>query len=131
MTTSIPAAYPDPKLAAEAYPADRTFCGVEKAAQILGDKWTLMLLRDLAAGPWHFSDLQASTTGISPRTLVNRLRSLEHEGLLTRARHRGMPPRVVYSLTDKGRDALPVVEALRSYGNRWLCGSALPSDHSL
>lgn len=98
------------------------FCGVEQAARILGDKWTLVLLRDLGAGPKHYSELEISATGISPRTLVARLRTLETEGLVTRERFRGLPPRVVYQLTAKGYDALPVVEALRAYGNRWLCG---------
>jgi DNA-binding HxlR family transcriptional regulator len=98
------------------------FCGVEQAARLLGDKWTLVLLRDLGAGPRHFSELENSAIGISPRTLVSRLRTLQVQGLVTRERHRGLPPRVVYELTPKGRDALPVVEALRTYGNRWLCG---------
>jgi DNA-binding HxlR family transcriptional regulator len=101
--------------------AAAVFCGVEQAARLLGDKWTLVLLRDLGSGPRHFSELESSAGGISPRTLVSRLRNLERQGLVTRERHRGLPPRVVYELTVKGRDALPVIEALRSYGNRWLC----------
>jgi DNA-binding HxlR family transcriptional regulator len=104
--------------------AASVFCGVEQAARLLGDKWTLVLLRDLGSGARHFSELEASASGISPRTLVSRLRNLERQGLVTRERHRALPPRVVYGLTVKGRDALPVVEALRSYGNRWLCGQA-------
>lgn len=101
------------------------FCGVEQAARLLGDKWTLVLLRDLGAGPKHFSELEESAAGISPRTLVSRLRTLEREQLVTRDRYRGLPPRVVYALTAKGRDALPVIEALRTYGNRWLCNECL------
>jgi DNA-binding HxlR family transcriptional regulator len=97
------------------------FCGVEQAARLLGDKWTLVVLRDLGSGAKHFSELETLATGISPRTLVARLRNLEDAGLVTRDRQKGLPPRVVYDLTPKGRDALPVVEALRRYGNRWLC----------
>lgn len=97
------------------------FCGVEQAARILGDRWTLVLLRDLGAGPRRFSELQASAIGINPRTLVSRLRSLEEQGLVNRMRLNTLPPRVTYSLTSKGFDALPVIEALRAYGNRWLC----------
>ncbi len=102
---------------------EEPFCGVEHAARLLGDKWTLVLLRDLSLGSKHFSELEESAHGISPRTLVTRLRMLEREGLVTRERFRGVPPRVQYGLTQKGRDALPVVEALREYGNRWLCPS--------
>lgn len=101
--------------------AASAFCGVEHAARLLGDKWTLVLLRDLGSGPRHFSELEFSAGGISPRTLASRLRTLERQSLVTRERHRGLPPRVVYELTPKGRDALPVIEALRTYGNRWLC----------
>jgi DNA-binding HxlR family transcriptional regulator len=99
----------------------RSFCGVDGAARILGDKWTLVLLRDLASGPRRFSELEESAAGISPRTLSTRLRMLEREGLVTRTRFRTIPPTVQYGLTPKGCDALPVVEALRAYGNRWLC----------
>lgn len=102
--------------------AEGSFCGVDRAARILGDKWTLVLLRDLANGPRRFSELEESASGISPRTLSTRLRKLEREGLVTRTRFRTIPPMVQYCLTHKGCDALPVVEALRSYGNRWLCG---------
>lgn len=110
-----PAATPQKQLSAG------SFCGVDRAARILGDKWTLVLLRDLAGGPRRFSELEESATGISPRTLSTRLRMLEREGLVTRRRYRTIPPTVEYSLTPKGCDALPVVEALRAYGNRWLC----------
>ncbi len=99
----------------------RSFCGVDRAARILGDKWTLVLLRDLASGSRRFSELEESAAGISPRTLSSRLRMLEREGLVTRTRFRTIPPTVQYGLTTKGCDALPVVEALRAYGNRWLC----------
>jgi DNA-binding HxlR family transcriptional regulator len=104
------------------------FCGVEEAARLLGDKWILVLLRDLANGPRHFSELEASASGINPGTLVSRLRHLEDEKLIERERVRGLPPRVVYSLTDKGIAALPVVEALRCFGNRWLCGVTESTD---
>lgn len=104
------------------------FCGVEQAARLLGDKWTLVLLRDLSEGPKHFSELEGSAAGISPRTLAARLRRLEQEALVTRMRFRGLPPRVQYTLTVKGQDALPVVEALRTYGNRWLCERGTASE---
>ncbi len=95
-------------------------CPVAEAARLLGDKWTLILLRDLAGGPRRFSELEASGEGISPSTLAARLRELEERGLISRTSYNEIPPRVEYALTAKGYDALPVVEALRVYGARWL-----------
>ena len=95
-------------------------CPVAEAAKVLGDKWTLLLLRDLATGARRFKDLERSVTGISPTMLASRLRELERQGLVTRLCYNEIPPRVEYHLTDKGEEALPVVQALRTYGQRWL-----------
>ena len=95
------------------------FCGVAAAAELLGDAWTLLLVRDLAGGPRRFTELQAST-GISPRVLTDRLRALCDRGLMTRRMYPEIPPRVEYALTDKGRDVIPIIDALRAYGQRWL-----------
>ncbi|HZS93533.1 MAG TPA: helix-turn-helix domain-containing protein [Chloroflexota bacterium] len=95
-------------------------CPVANAARLLGDRWTLVILRDLAGGPMRFSELEESSGGISPRTLADRLREMEERGLITRESFREIPPRVEYTLTEKGRDTLPVIEALRSFGRRWL-----------
>jgi DNA-binding HxlR family transcriptional regulator len=83
-------------------------------------KWTLLVLRDLAGGTCRFGELQRSLEGISPRTLSQRLRALEEEGVLERAEYAEMPPRVEYSLTRKGEALLPIVEAMRAYGESWL-----------
>jgi DNA-binding HxlR family transcriptional regulator len=95
-------------------------CPVANAARLLGDRWTLVILRDLGDGPLRFSEIQETSGGISPRTLVDRLREMEHRGLITRESFREIPPRVQYSLTDKGRATLPVIEALRAFGEHWL-----------
>ena len=95
-------------------------CPVAEAARLLGDKWTLVILRDLAEGPRRFKDLEQSGEGISPSVLSGRLDTLEASGLATRTSYHEIPPRVEYALTPKGRDALPVIEALRAYGTRWL-----------
>jgi DNA-binding HxlR family transcriptional regulator len=100
------------------------FCGVHAAAQLLGDAWTLLLVRDLAHGPRRFKELEAST-GISPRVLTDRLRSLVAQGIMTRKMFAEIPPRVEYQLTDKGKDILPIIDALRDYGVRWLKPEAL------
>src|SRR5919205_4623299 len=95
-------------------------CPIANAARLLGDRWTLVILRDLAEHPMRFSELEGSSGGISPRTLADRLRQMESSGLITRESFREIPPRVQYTLTDKGEAALPVVEALRGFGEVWL-----------
>ena len=99
-------------------------CPVAAAAKVLGDKWTLIILRDLTDGPCRFTDLERTADGISPSILSSRLRDLERNGLITRTSYRELPPRVEYDLTPMGRDALPVIDALRTYGNRWLLPNA-------
>ena len=103
-------------------PADATgtVCPVVATAQIVSGKWTLLMLRDLAEGPRRFSELERSLAGISPRTLSIRLRSLEEEGIVERREYAEMPPRVVYRLTPKGLHLVPIVDAMREYGRRWL-----------
>ncbi len=95
-------------------------CPVANAARLLGDRWTLVILRDLVEGPKRFSELENTSEGISPRTLADRLRQMEGQGLVFRESFREIPPRVQYSLTSKGTASLPVVEALRSFGETWL-----------
>lgn len=97
----------------------RSVCPVARAARLLGDTWTLLILRDLADGAQRFSELEQST-GMSPRVLSGRLKELERQGILNRQLFASVPPRVEYSLTLKGRAALPLVDALRSYGDTWL-----------
>ncbi len=102
-------------------PGGESFCGVAAAVAVLGDSWTLLLVRDLADEPRRFTALQAST-GISPRVLTDRLHKMMREGLVTRHIYAEIPPRVEYALTPKGRDAVAVVAALRTYGEKWLRG---------
>jgi DNA-binding HxlR family transcriptional regulator len=95
-------------------------CPVLATARIVSGKWTLLVLRDLADGPRRFSELERSLAGISPRTLSQRLRSLEEEGIIERRQYAEVPPRVDYRLTPKGADLVPIVDAMRHYGARWL-----------
>jgi DNA-binding HxlR family transcriptional regulator len=95
-------------------------CPVCLTAEVVCGKWTLLLIRDLAAGRSRFCELERSLEGISPRTLSLRLRALEDEGVLERHTFPEVPPRVEYALTAKGRDLLPIVEDMRAYGERWL-----------
>ncbi len=101
-------------------------CPVAEAAKLLGDKWTLILLRDLAAGSRRFKDLERSVETISPTMLAARLRELERQRLVNRLCFNEIPPRVEYTLTDKGVEALPIIAALRTYGTRWLLPDSEP-----
>ena len=94
-------------------------CGVARAAALMGDVWKLLLVRDLENGPRRFSELEAST-GISPRVLTDRLRELLARGIVTRHMFNEIPPRVEYTLTEKGRAACTVVDSLRAFGDAWL-----------
>ncbi|MGI8594762.1 MAG: winged helix-turn-helix transcriptional regulator [Solirubrobacteraceae bacterium] len=90
-----------------------------RALDLVGDKWTLLIVRDLAAGPRRFVELQRVLPGISTEQLRSRLNRMVADGLLTRQRYREVPPRVDYELTDRARDLIPVLGALASWGYRW------------
>jgi DNA-binding HxlR family transcriptional regulator len=100
---------------------DETICPVARTADIISGKWTLLIIRDLASGVKRFNQLERSLCGISPKTLSERLRSLEEEGIISRQTFAEVPPRVEYSLTEKGYDLVAVIESMRTYGKRWLC----------
>ncbi|MBO0778595.1 MAG: helix-turn-helix transcriptional regulator [Ktedonobacteraceae bacterium] len=102
-------------------PVEDTVCPVARTAQIISGKWTILVIRDLAAGVKRFNQLERSLHGISPKTLSERLRSLEEEGIIQRQTFAEVPPRVEYSLTEKGRDLVYVIESMRHYGKQWLC----------
>jgi len=99
-------------------------CPVTATAEILAGKWTILLIRDLAEGRCRFCELERSLEGISPRTLSLRLRALEEQGVLERKTFPEVPPRVEYSLTEKGRALVPIIEDMRRYGRSWLAVSA-------
>jgi DNA-binding HxlR family transcriptional regulator len=98
-------------------------CPVCRTAEIVCGKWTLLVIRDLAAGRSRFCELERSLHGISPRTLSLRLRGLEEEGIVARQMFPEVPPRVEYALTEKGRALVPLIEDMRAYGLRWLTGT--------
>jgi DNA-binding HxlR family transcriptional regulator len=102
---------------------DRVVCPVARTAEIISGKWTLLIIRDLTYGTKRFSELERSLEGISPKTLSERLSALEREGVLSRRTYAEVPPKVEYSLTEKGHALAGVIDAMRSYGNTWLdCG---------
>lgn len=98
-----------------------TTCPVARTERIISGKWTLLIIRDLASGVKRFNQLERSLKGISPKTLSERLRSLEEDGVIFRQTFNEVPPRVEYTLTEKGQDLVEIVECMRCYGNQWLC----------
>ena len=95
-------------------------CPVCATADIICGKWTILVIRDLARGRSRFCELERSLAGISPRTLSLRLRGLEEQGIVERHTFPEVPPRVEYSLTEKGRALAPLIEDMRTYGREWL-----------
>src|SRR5438445_11159392 len=93
-----------------------------RALDLVGDKWTLLIVRDLAAGPRRFVELQRVLPGISTEQLRSRLNRMVADGLLTRQRYREVPPRVDYELTERARDLMPVLGALARWGYEWTWG---------
>ena len=96
-------------------------CPVSGALQMIGDKWTLLIARDLAAGPRRTMELHSGLFPISSRTLVARLRDMVRDKLVERTDYGGNPPRIEYELTERGRLLLPLVEALRKVGETLDC----------
>jgi len=95
-------------------------CPVCRTAEIISGKWTLLVIRDLAACSQRFCELERSLEGISPRTLSLRLRALEEQGIIERRTYPEVPPRVEYALTEKGKALVPLIDDMRSYGRRWV-----------
>ncbi len=93
-----------------------------RALDLVGDKWTLLIVRDLASGPRRFVELQRVLPGISTEQLRSRLNRMVADGMLTRKRYREVPPRVDYELTDRARDLTPVLGALARWGQQWAWG---------
>src|SRR5215470_6227436 len=99
---------------------DAFTCAVAATSDLLGSKWTALLVHDLSEGPRRFTELEHACPGISPRTLSERLHMLEGQGIVERHSYPESPPRVEYQLTEKGMAVLPIIEAMRSFGHSWL-----------
>src|SRR5665809_147682 len=110
-------------MAAASDTAPNDTCPVCATADVICGKWTILVIRDLAAGRSRFCELERSLAGISPRTLSLRLRALEEHGIVERQTYPEVPPRVEYALTRKGRALLPLVEDMRRFGREWLTGA--------
>ena len=96
------------------------FCPVAMAAEVLGARWTLLLLRELVCGSTRFNDLRRGVPRMSPALLSKRLKELEAAGIVTRAPVRGEAGAFDYRLTEAGRELKPVIEAIGCWGQRWI-----------
>lgn len=92
---------------------------IASAMEIIGNKWTALILRDLADGPKRFSELERSVGTINPRTLSQRLDDLEQHKILTKKSFAEVPPRIEYTLTQKGADLIPVLQKMSSWGQKY------------
>lgn len=96
-------------------------CPVYKTAMILDGKWTILIFRDLLANKVvRFNELRRSLGSISPKTLTERLTALEDQGLVNRKVYAEVPPRVEYSLTEKGKGLSAVFDSMAKFGDKWL-----------
>jgi DNA-binding HxlR family transcriptional regulator len=95
-------------------------CPVARALDVIGEKWSLLILRDLfRKGPLRFQDFEEGLPGLAPNTLSARLKTLEAQGVIASRLYERHPPRYEYLLTDKGKALSPVLRALRAWGEQF------------
>ncbi len=92
---------------------------IASAMEIIGNKWTALILRDLCDSPRRFGELEKSVGSINPRTLSQRLDDLEQHGIVTKRSYAEVPPRIEYTLTQKGRDLVPVLKQMAAWGEKY------------
>lgn len=91
-------------------------CPVEMTLQLIGDKWKVLIIRDLLTGTKRFSELMRSVTGITQKVLTSNLRSMEADGLVNRKVYPQVPPKVEYSLTETGLSLKPILDSMAQWG---------------
>lgn len=94
-------------------------CPVEITMGLIGDKWKILIVRDLLTGTKRFGELKKSVTGITQKVLTSNLRQMENSGLVKRKVYAEVPPRVEYSLTDTGFSLKPILDSMVEWGNKY------------
>ena len=94
-------------------------CPVETTLMLIGDKWKVLILRDLITGTKRFGELKKSIGSVSQKVLTAQLRDMDEKGLVHREVYAEVPPRVEYSLTDLGRSLKPILDAMQSWGEEY------------
>ena len=97
-------------------PKELPACPVETTLMLIGDKWKVLILRDLLPGTKRFGELKKSIGSVSQKVLTAQLRDMEKSGLLIRTVYAEVPPRVEYSLTELGKSLKPVLDAMQNWG---------------
>ena len=98
-------------------------CPVATTVQLIGNKWKLLILRNLRMRPWRFNELQKSLEGISQKVLTESLRSMEADGIIVRTVYAEVPPRVEYSLSELGETMRPILDAMQKWGTNYKNGT--------
>ena len=91
-------------------------CPVATTVQLIGNKWKLLILRNLMMRPWRFNEMLRSIPGLSQKVLTDNLRALEADGLITRTVYPEVPPRVEYALSDLGNSMRPILDSMEQWG---------------
>lgn len=94
-------------------------CPVATTVQLIGNKWKLLILRNLLARPWRFNELLRSIPGISQKVLKDNLRAMEKDGIIIRTVYPEVPPRVEYSLSELGDSMRPIIKAMEVWGKNY------------
>lgn len=94
-------------------------CPVETTLSLIGDKWKVLILRDLLPGTKRFGELKKSIGGVSQKVLTAQLRTMEENGLISRRVYAEVPPRVEYTLTELGQSLKPILDAMRNWGEEY------------
>ncbi len=94
-------------------------CPVATTVSLIGNKWKLLILRNLLVRPWRFNELHKSLDGISQKVLTESLRQMEADGIITRTVYPEVPPRVEYALSKLGESMRPILDSMQTWGNNY------------
>ena len=99
-------------------------CPVATTVQLIGNKWKLLILRNLLVRPWRFNELHKSLEGISQKVLTDSLRQMEADGIITRTDYAEVPPRVEYALSELGESMRPILQSMEIWGTNYKASKA-------
>jgi DNA-binding HxlR family transcriptional regulator len=94
-------------------------CPVATTVSLIGNKWKLLIIRNLLVRPWRFNELLKNLEGISQKVLTDNLRSMETDGIIVRTVYQETPPRVEYSLSELGESMRPILDSMQAWGNNY------------